>query len=160
EGAWATSLPSGSKTRLLPSKTSSSWPPTRLTQARNACESMARVAIMISRAARLPRWYGEPLMLIRSSAPWNGCTAMGAVGDQAFFADGDADSDTRQLENRAAPAPLEIALLVKDPVVGQVDLVIDAAELAVVGEEGGVVDVLTQVDEAADHGDATAGRHH
>ena len=52
----------------------------------------------------------------------------------------------------AAVARLEVALLVEDAVVGQVDLAVDAADLAVGEHGGGVVDVLGPLGEA-DEGD-------
>ena len=45
--------------RLLPSKTSSSCPPTEFTNASTETASWARVASMRSRATDLPMWYGD-----------------------------------------------------------------------------------------------------
>jgi len=72
----------------------------------------------------------------------------------------DADPDPHALvdEDRAARAAAEVALLVEDPVVGQVVLVVDALDLAVGSEGGGVVDVVLHVDEADDQGDPLRGR--
>ena len=73
--------------------------------------------------------------------------------------DRDAHAYSPEHEDRAAPAALEVPLFVEDAVVGEVHLVVDAAQLAVEGEEGGVVDVRVQVHEPADHGDAPARLH-
>ena len=55
--------------------------------------------------------------------------------------------------DRRLIAGTEVTLLVEDAVVGQVHLAVDAGHRAVVGDGGGVVDVLAGVDEADDRGD-------
>ena len=54
-------------------------------------------------------------------------------------------------------AGLEVAVLVEDAVVGEVLLVVDADQAAVVDDGGGVVDVLILVHEAYHQSDAAAG---
>src|SRR5712691_6563438 len=68
----------------------------------------------------------------------------------AVFTDRDADPDSADLENRAAVAWCEVALLVEHAVVGQEDLVVHGLQLSVVDEGRSVEDVAVLVDEA-DH---------
>ena len=68
------------------------------------------------------------------------------------LADVDAYVDAIDHEYRALGAGLEVAVFIEDAVVGQVDLVIYAQKLSVVGHGGGVVDVALGVDEADHHG--------
>ena len=66
-GARAIAVPSWSRTTDEPSKTSSSWPPTRPQNATAARSSRARWASIRSRRAPLPASYGEAEMLTISA---------------------------------------------------------------------------------------------
>jgi len=72
------------------------------------------------------------------------------------LADGQADDGVADLDEAAAGALLEVALLVEDAVVGQVGLAVDPADLAAGQYGGGVVDVLGPLGEA-DQGDDVVG---
>ena len=75
------------------------------------------------------------------------------------LADVDADAHAADVVDRARVARLEVAVLVEDAVVGQVHLVVDVDQLAVVDDGRGVVDVLVRVHEADDQRDAGAALH-
>ena len=68
----------------------------------------------------------------------------------AVLAHGDADADAALLEDRAAVADREVALLVEDAVVREEHLVVHGPELAVVDEGGGVEHLAVLVDETDD----------
>ena len=70
------------------------------------------------------------------------------------LADVDANVDAVDDEDGALGPGLEVAVFVKDAVVGQVHLVIDAHKLPVVRHGRGVVDVPLGVDKAHNDGDA------
>ena len=80
-----------------------------------------------------------------------------ARGEPAVFAYGKPDPNPVQLDDRAAVAGLEVALLVEDAVVRQEDLVIDGRDLAVVQERGGVEEITVLVDKADHGGDVRGG---
>ena len=81
-GARARTSPSSSSTTEWPSKSSSSWPPTRLQNARRrSCRGRASTSIS-SRASALPTWYGEAEMLTSSSAPASARSVAGGPGCQ------------------------------------------------------------------------------
>ena len=63
------------------------------------------------------------------------------------------DTSPVDIKNWALAARLEIALLVEDTVVGQMDLVIYAEKLAVLYHRGGVEKLLIPIDEPDYHGD-------
>jgi hypothetical protein len=71
-----------------------------------------------------------------------------ALGVPDVLADVDADFRARDLEDLRLGAGGEVALLVEDAVVGQELLVVDAGDLAIVDDGGGVKYVVVGVDEA------------
>ena len=98
-------------------------------------------------------------MLTMTSAPASRCAAVGPEGVPDVLADVDAYVDAIDHEYRALGTGLEVAIFVEDAVVGQVDLVVNAQKLPVVGHGGGVVDVALGVDEADHHGYALGVGH-
>ena len=88
-GRW--SSPSGAITTLAPSKTSSSWPPTVLQSANAAPMSRACSASIASRAAILPRWYGEADELTIRWAPHVASSRLGEARDPDVLADRQPD---------------------------------------------------------------------
>jgi hypothetical protein len=76
------------------------------------------------------------------------------AGDPDVLADRQPDLDAVDLDDRAARAALEVAQLVEDAVVGQVDLAIDRLHGAVGAHRRGVVGVLGALGEADDRHDA------
>ena len=70
------------------------------------------------------------------------------------LADRQADRDAVDLDRRAARAGLEVAQLVEDAVVGQVDLAVARLHGAVGEDRGSVVDVLRALGVADDRDDA------
>ncbi len=76
------------------------------------------------------------------------------TGDPDVLADGEADLDPVDLDDRPAGAALEVAQLVEDPVVGQVDLAVDGLQAAVCQHRRGVVDVVGALGEADERHDA------
>ena len=66
------------------------------------------------------------------------------TGDPDVLADGEADLDSVDVDGRPAGAALEVAQLVEDPVVGQVDLAVDGLQAAVGQHRGGVVGVVAR----------------
>ena len=109
--------------------------------------------------ARLPAWYGEPLMLTMTSAPASACACGRALRVPDVLADVHAERRVAAIAKTGVSVPgLEVALLVEDAVVRQELLVVDAGALAVVDHRGGVVDVVARVDEADDRRDARARR--
>ena len=92
---------------------------------------------------------------LRAGLPLQG---HGAEGVPDVLTDVHADGDAADGVDGADAAGAEVAVLIKDAVVGQVDLVVDAHELAVAGEGGGVVDLVAlAVHKADDDGDAPGG---
>ena len=89
-------------------------------------------------------------MLIITSAPWLACKAIGPEGNQQSSQTEMPDPHTRDLEDRAQMAGLEVALLVEHAVVRQEHLAIHGLQLAVVQEGRRVEDVTLFVDEADD----------
>jgi len=77
----------------------------------------------------------------------------GAVRVPDVLADAHPHGDAGDHEDGLLLAPLEVAPLVEYPVVGQIHLVVDAGDGAVVQDGGGVVDVVHGVHEAHHHGD-------
>ena len=75
------------------------------------------------------------------------------AGDPDVLADGQPDGHAVDLDQRAAPARLEVADLVEDAVVGQADLAVDRLHAAVGEDGGGVVDVVGPLGEADDGDD-------
>ena len=71
-------------------------------------------------------------------------------GEPAVLAHRETEAHAIQLEDRAAVAGLEVALLVKHTVVGQENLVEDGLDLAAVDERRGVEDVAFLVDKPDD----------
>ena len=82
EAPQAINSPSGPTTSELPSKSSSSCPPTWFTYATMTPLSAARVASMRSRQTFLPAWNGEALMLTISCAPLSAISRIGPPGNQ------------------------------------------------------------------------------
>ena len=81
-GARATTSPASSRTTECPSKTSSSWPPTRLQNAKKAAVSRARVTSISSRSSALPTWNGEADRFTSSCAPASARSVAGGPGCQ------------------------------------------------------------------------------
>ncbi len=75
--------PSEAITNDPPSKTSSSWPPTRFTQTTATPASDTRRPITCSRAACLPARNGDPLTFTTSCAPARARSLTGPSGTQA-----------------------------------------------------------------------------
>ncbi|MBA7693976.1 hypothetical protein ES703_102576 [subsurface metagenome] len=59
----------------------------------------------------------------------------------------DADTNTTYDINRTLPASLEVAVLIKDTVVGQVYLVIDTNKFAIMNHRGGIINVTFGINE-------------
>ena len=59
-----------------------------------------------------------------------------------------ANTVSPELEDRVLIAGLKVAVFVEHAVVGQESLVVDAGQASVVGDRGGVEDVVAGVDEA------------
>ena len=74
--------------------------------------------------------------------------------DPDVLADGDPDRHAVDVDQRAALAALEVAVLVEDAVVGQAVLAIDALHGAVGDDCGGVEDVVVAFREADDRDEA------
>ncbi len=76
------------------------------------------------------------------------------------LADVHPDADAVDDEDGAVLAGAEIAVLVEDAVVGEEHLVVDAHQLAVGANGGGVEDVAVSIGEAHHYGDLLGGLHH
>ena len=81
-GARAIGVPSWSRTTDIPSKTSSSWPPTSPQYATAARSSRARWASIRSRRNPLPASYGDAEMFTISRAPASASSESGGPGCQ------------------------------------------------------------------------------
>ena len=77
----------------------------------------------------------------------------GGPGLPDVLADRHADRDAVDLDDRPAGAALEVAHLVEDAVVGEVDLAVDRLHAAVGADRGGVVGVLGTLGEPDDRDD-------
>ena len=87
-------------------------------------------------------------MLTSRVAPASASSEAGGPGLPDVLADGQADAQVAELDQPAAVARLEVALLVEDAVVGQEHLAVDRL-YAAAGEHGaGVVDVVGELWEA------------
>ena len=82
--------------------------------------------------ARRPcrRGTGEAERLTISVAPARACSLAGGAGLPDVLADGQADPVGAELDQAAPSCRGEVALLVEDAVVGQVDLAVDRRDLA------------------------------
>ena len=137
--ARASVSPCAETTTLCPSKTSSSWPPTRLQTANAAPVSRARSCTICSR-------YVAPAAVIRRG---RGVDDQARAGERLHrggrprvpdvLADRQPDPRPRDLDQRGGVARLEVAALVEDAVVGEQDLPVDGADLAVPEHGDGVV---------------------
>jgi hypothetical protein len=83
-----------------------------------------------------------------------------ATADLVALADMSAHARALDREMRALAARAKIALLIEDAVVGQVNLVVDADQPAIVRHGRRVVDILPGVHKADDHGQALRSGHH
>ena len=153
-GARAMTSPSWSTTKECPSKMSSSWPPTRPQKATAQRWSRARWAIMRSRTMPLPATYGEAEMLTTTVAPARASQAHRDARLPDVLADRQPDRDAVDLDDRGAGAALEVADLVEDAVVRQVDLAVVRLHRSVGEDRGGVVDVQAALGVADDRDDA------
>ena len=115
----------GRRRASAPSKTSSSCPPTSAQKATAATASLARWAIIGSRASPLPAWYGEAEMLTISCAPASASSVAGGPGTQMSSQTVSPTVTPSTSISAAARAALEVAVLVEDAVVGQAVLAVD-----------------------------------
>ena len=157
--ARATSRPVSSNTIDAPSKTSSSWPPTRFTYTTGTCASAARVASIVSRSRM-------PARVVRRRVDVDDeLGAARGLGDDRpgraprVLADRDADAHAADDEQRAVDGRRrEVALLVEHRVVRQQVLAVDALHLAVRADRGRVGEVAAGLGEADDRGEPAGAR--
>ena len=116
-GARATTSPASSRTTEWPSKTSSSWPPTRLQNARKELVSRARVTSMSSRSSALPTWNGEAERFTSSCAPASARSVAGGPGCHTSSQIVGPDVRVPEAEQHEVAALGEVAVLVEDAVV-------------------------------------------
>ena len=102
------------------------------------------LAVVVGRAVDVDQQPGAVLRLPRHRAG----------GEPAVLAHRKADAHAVEVDDRAEPSGLEVALLIEDAVVGQEDLVVDGLDLAVVDEGGRVEDLAVPIDEADDRRDS------
>ena len=95
-------------------------------------------------------------MLTISVAPASASSLAGGPGSQMSSQTVSPTRSAVEVDHRARRARLEVALLVEDAVVGQVDLAVDRVHRAVGEHGGGVEDVLGALGEA-DHSDDLPG---
>ena len=95
-------------------------------------------------------------MLRISSAPAWACAAVGRPGVPYVLADIDAKHRVSELEHRVLVTGLKVTVFVEHTVVWQETLVVDAGQPSIIGDSGGVEDVVAGVDEADDSGDVMA----
>ena len=138
DGARASTSPSGPSTTLRPSKTSSSWPPTRLQKTTDARSSRARVRSISSRVSPLPTWYGEAEMLSTTVAPPRAARLPGPSGSQMSSQIVTPRRASRRPSDQRPPPGLERPLLVEDAVVRQLLLVVAGRDPAVAQEQRAV----------------------
>jgi hypothetical protein len=79
-GPRATTRPSSSMTSELPSKISSSWPPTALQKATKQALSRARVANISWRSRSRSTWNGDAEMFVSTCAPASASSVAGGPG--------------------------------------------------------------------------------
>ena len=133
--ARAITAPSASRTKLWPSKTSSSWPPTRLQKANCAAVAAGQAAEELLALAALAAVVGGAGGVGDQRRPFGDLGRGGRALDPAVLADGEADPGPGDVDRRRLGAGDEVALLVEDRVVGQAVLAVDGAHGAV-GEHG------------------------
>ena len=68
------------------------------------------------------------------------------------FTNIDANTDSCHGIHRALVASSEVAVLIKDTIVGQIYFVIDASKLAIMNDCGGIVEVTFSINKAEHNG--------
>ena len=130
-GARATTSPASSSTTECPSKTSSSWPPTRLQNAKNELVSRARVTSISSRSSALPTWNGDADRFTRSCGAREREIGRRRAGLPDVLADREPDETLAEAQEDEVATLREVAVLVEDAVVRQEVLAVDGPHLAV-----------------------------
>ena len=77
-----------------------------------------------------------------------------------IFTDVHPDHRPLRFENHKLLPPLEIPILIKDPVVGEVNFVIDSGQFAILENGGGIVDIVLHIGKPDDGGDIPGGLGH
>ena len=152
-GARAMTSPSWSTTKEWPSKMSSSCPPTSAAE-RDRAEVVARPLgdhpLAHDALARDVRRRGD---VDDDRRPRERLEAHRQARLPDVLADRQPDGDAVDLDERGAGAALEVAHLVEDAVVRQVDLAVVRPHRAVGEDRRGVVDVQAALGEADDRDD-------
>ncbi len=139
-GARIVTSPAASMTKELPSNTSSSWPPIRLTNTSGIPVSPTRTrADLPLSLPLLVHFVGRGIddqQHLRAGAARLQC----GLGVPDVLAHQDPRLDAVQFDHRGFGARGEIALLVEHPVIGQAGLAVICQHRAVANDDGGIVD--------------------
>ena len=157
-GARATTSPASSSTTECPSKTSSSWPPTRLQNAKYELVSRARVTSISSRSSALPTWNGEAERLTMSCAPASARSVAGGPGCQTSSQIVIPTVVVAEAEDDEVAALGEVAVLVEDAVVREEVLAVDGLDAAVRADGARVREIAVEPGRPDERDDAVGRR--